>query len=77
MDAVIDMTQAPSTTRLKAVRQAIGISQSELSRRTGIDQSLISRAERGRIDTWPRLRASVARALEVPEHILFPDETPR
>ena len=63
------MTQARAVTRLRAMREAIGISQSELSRRTGIDQSLISRAERGRIDTWPRLRTSVARALEIPEHL--------
>lgn len=63
-------------TRLRAVRLALGVSQSELSRRTGIDQSLVSRAERGLIETWPRLRRAAAEALGVDESALFGDPKP-
>ena len=63
--------QAREPTRLRAVRRALGVSQSDLSRRVGIHQSLISRVERCLIPTWPRLRRAAAEALAVTEDVLF------
>jgi transcriptional regulator with XRE-family HTH domain len=57
--------------RLRAVREALGVSQAELSRRSGISQPILSRAERGEIRTWPKLRRDMAIALRVPEDLLF------
>jgi transcriptional regulator with XRE-family HTH domain len=65
-------------TRLRAIREALGISQADLSRRSGISQPLLSRAERGEIRTWPKFRRDTANALRVPEDLLFgdpPDES--
>ena len=63
----------PPTTRLRAMREALDVSQAELARRMGLDQSLVSRAERGLIATWPRFRRDAAAALGIPEDILFGD----
>jgi len=63
------VAQAPN--RLRAVREALGVSQAELARRVGVDASLVSRAERGEIATWPRLRRASAEALGVAEELLF------
>jgi transcriptional regulator with XRE-family HTH domain len=62
-------------TRLRAIRLALGVSQAGLSRRSGISQPLLSRAERGEIRTWPKLRRDVATALLVPEDLLFDEPT--
>ncbi len=61
-------------TRLRRVRLALGLSQAEVARRMGLDQSLLSRAERGRISTWPRFRQQAAVALGVDERLLFEDD---
>ena len=68
-------TQA-ATTRLREVRRAVGVSQAELSRRTGLDASIISRVERAEIRPWPKLRREVSAALGVPEALLFGDRQP-
>jgi transcriptional regulator with XRE-family HTH domain len=60
--------------RLRAVREAFGISQAELARRMRLDQSLVSRAERGLIATWPRFRRTASEALGVDETRLFGDQ---
>lgn len=39
-----------------------------------LDRSLVSRAERGLIETWPRFRRDAANALGIDESVLFPDE---
>jgi transcriptional regulator with XRE-family HTH domain len=65
------MTQPRNPVRLRAMREALGISQSELARRMGLDQSLVSRAERGLIATWPKFRRQAATALGLPEAALF------
>jgi transcriptional regulator with XRE-family HTH domain len=66
-------TDKRATTRLRAMRSAMGLSVRELARRMNIDASLVSRAERGLIPTWPRFRRDAAIALGLPEPILFPD----
>jgi transcriptional regulator with XRE-family HTH domain len=62
-----------ATTPLRLIREALGVSQAELARRMGLDRSLVSRAERGRIATWPRFRREAADALGIDEHLLFPE----
>ena len=66
------MTQGTrSPIRLKAMREALGVSQVELARRMGLNQSLVSRAERGLIETWPRFRRASSEALGLPEAVLY------
>lgn len=60
-----------STPRLRLIREARGLSQRELARRMGIDHSLVSRAERGLIATWPAFRKRAAAELAVDESLLF------
>jgi transcriptional regulator with XRE-family HTH domain len=60
--------------RVRVIRQALGISQAELARRVGVNASLLSRAERGEIRPWPRLRRATADALGISEMVLFGDE---
>jgi Predicted transcriptional regulator with C-terminal CBS domains len=60
--------------RVRLIRQALGISQAELARRVGVNASLLSRAERGEIRPWPRLRRATADALGVSETVLFGGE---
>jgi len=68
------MTVTIAMTRLRLMRVALGVSQAELARRMGIDRSLISRAERGQIATWPRFRRDAAVALGIAETVLFPED---
>ena len=63
-------------TRLRLIREALGLTQAEVARRTGIDQSLISRAERGLIETWPKFRRETSEALGIPESVLFGEPDP-
>ena len=63
----------PRSNRLRATREFSGVSQATLARRMGIDESLVSRAERGLIETWPKFRRDAAAALGVPEAQLFAD----
>lgn len=59
---------------IREVRRQAGVSQAELARRVGLDQSGVSRLERGkRPVTLPTLRA-VARALGVPVTALLDDD---
>jgi len=60
--------------RVRLIRQALGMSQAELARRVGISASLLSRAERGEIRPWPRLRRAAAAAVGVSEVLLFGDD---
>ena len=68
------MTVSLPPNRVRLIRQALGISQAELARRVGVNASLFSRAERGEIRPWPRLRRATADALGVSEMVLFGDE---
>ncbi len=70
-DGDVTVTKQAAPTRLRLIREAVGISQAELSRRMGLDPSLVSRAERGLVETWPRFRREAARALDVSEAVLF------
>ncbi len=65
------LTATPPGNHLRPIREAMGLSVRELARRMNIDPSLVSRAERGQIPTWPKFRATAAAVLEIPEHVLF------
>ena len=60
-------------TRLRVMRRALGITQAELSRRVGVDQSAVCRIERGDSPPWPKFRRAAAVALGIPEAVLFGD----
>ncbi len=62
-----------TTTRLRQMREVLGISQAELARRMGLHRSLVSRAERGLIATWPRFRRDASAALGIDARLLFPE----
>ena len=51
--------------RVRQLRKAAGLSQAELSRRTGIHPASICQLERGHIRCWPGHLARIARALNV------------
>lgn len=65
------MTVKDTPNRIRALRLALGITQVDLARRVGVSASLLSRAERGEIRPWPRLRRASAEALGVSEAVLF------
>ncbi|MBM3309105.1 MAG: CBS domain-containing protein [Candidatus Altiarchaeales archaeon] len=54
----------PELSEIKALRKKAGLSQSELSRRSGVSQSLIARIESGSIDPGYSKAASLFRALD-------------
>jgi len=57
---------------LRQARTLAGISQDELAQTTGIDQGRISRLENGFGKASEKERQALARALELPEELLFP-----
>lgn len=59
---------------VKKFREKIGLSQTELARRTGIANSNLSAIERGHRDAWPLARQRIAEVLGVDEVYLFPEK---
>ena len=60
--------------RVRAVREALGISLRELARQVGVGPPILSRAERGLAPFYPALRRRVSAALRIDETRLFPAE---
>jgi transcriptional regulator with XRE-family HTH domain len=60
---------------LREARERLGISQTQLSMRTGIHTSTISRLEAGKVYAYPGWRGRLARALETTTDALFGPET--
>jgi len=61
--------------RLREIRVKAGMSQSQVAERAGISQGEISRFERlGISPRSPLHRSRIAKALEVPVNVLFPDD---
>ena len=72
------MRPAPSiTVRLAEVRRAQGFSQAELGRRSGVNQSVISRLEAGQSGVDLRVLARLAEALGVNAAALIDHRPPR
>jgi transcriptional regulator with XRE-family HTH domain len=58
-------------TRILMIRNQNGLSQQELSKRTGLAASYLSRVENRRLEPGPRTLRRIAAALEVPVSELF------
>lgn len=61
-------------TRLREIRVAAGLAQSDFARLAGMYCSTVSRLEMAREKAGPSLRARVAEALSKPEAELFDDD---
>ena len=63
--------------KLRRRRVAAGLNQTDLAQATGIQQSHLSKLERGRSNTTARSLAVIARALDCEIKDLMPDEPKR
>ena len=61
-------------TRILMVRNQNGLTQQELSKRTGLAASYLSRVENRRLEPGPRTLRKIAAALEVPVSELFQEQ---
>ncbi len=57
--------------RLREVRQARGLTATELGRRVHVDPAIIRNVEAGRIYAYPKLRRRTAQVLRVSQRELF------
>jgi transcriptional regulator with XRE-family HTH domain len=60
--------------RMRAARKAKGMTQSEVSQKTGLDQAYISRLENGTAEGSPAQILNIARAIGVPIAKLYDDQ---
>ena len=60
--------------RVKEVREARGLTQIELARRTHIHPSNLSAVECGRLLVWPKAKRALARVLKTTMAELFPEK---
>lgn len=60
--------------RMRAARKSRGMTQSEVSQKTGLDQAYISRLENGTAEGSPAQIMSIARAIGVPIAKLYDDQ---
>ena len=60
--------------RLKEYREKAGLSQTELGWKARMAGQNISAIERGTLAPWPRAKKALAKALNVSETELFPEE---
>ena len=60
--------------RLKEYREMAGLSQTELAWRARMAGQNISAIERGTLAPWPRAKRALAKALNVSETELFPED---
>lgn len=60
--------------RIRAARKAKGMTQSEISQKTGIDQATVSRLENGTQEGSPGQLLSIARIINIPIAQLYDDQ---
>ena len=60
--------------RLKEYRERAGLSQTELGWRAKMAAQNISAIERGTLAPWPKAKKALAKALNISESELFPEE---
>ena len=60
--------------RIRAARKAKGMTQSEISQKTGLDQAYISRLEKGTAEGTPGQILNIARAIGVPIAQLYDEQ---
>jgi XRE family transcriptional regulator, regulator of sulfur utilization len=58
-------------TAIKSVRNQVGLSQEQLSERTGLSQTSISQIENGVKQPSKKSIRAICRALEIPEAVLY------
>jgi len=58
---------------LREIRKQKGLSQLELSRKTGVPGNVISNLENYKVYPYPNWKRKLAEALETPEDELFPN----
>ena len=61
------------TNKLKELRESRGMSQFDLSLKSRISPSEISRLENGKIYPYPGWRRKLSNALNVPQNEIFPE----
>jgi putative transcriptional regulator len=61
-----------TTNNLKEIRIQKGISQQQLSFETRISPGVLSHIENGKIFAYPGWRKRIAKALKMPEEVIFP-----
>ena len=61
--------------RIRERRKELGLSQTKLACLIGMAESTLSNLELGKWKPWPKARRDLAKALEVSEKELFPDES--
>jgi transcriptional regulator with XRE-family HTH domain len=61
--------------RLKEYREKAGLSQTELAWKSKMASQNISAIERGTLAPWPRAKRALAKALNIPETELFPEDS--
>lgn len=71
--SVLQTGEVVNVSPLRQARERLGLSQTQVSCKTGIHPSTISRLEAGKLYPYPGWRARLARALQVPQGELFPD----
>ena len=62
------------STNMRMARLLVGYTQDALAARIGVDPAIIGRIERGIIRGTQEQRRRLARILEVPESLLFPED---
>ena len=60
--------------QVRQTREQLGLSQTELARRTRIAAPNLSAIEHGQRAAWPKAKRRLARALKCRESDLFPEE---
>jgi transcriptional regulator with XRE-family HTH domain len=60
------------TNRIRAARELLGVSQTELAEAIGVSQPMISYYESGEKHPGPRVRAAICEALGIGHERLFP-----
>jgi transcriptional regulator with XRE-family HTH domain len=58
--------------RHEEIRRSCGLTQAELAERTGYARGYVARVEVGDANPSARYRKAIARALRVPEELIFP-----
>ena len=62
---------AKNMNRIRELREKVGLSQTGLACLVGLAASNLSNSETGKWPPWPKVRATLAKALEVTEEELF------
>jgi transcriptional regulator with XRE-family HTH domain len=71
---IVPPRRAAFAERIKALREAAGLTQTELAKRAGIDRSYYAEVEAGQHSVSIDRVFAIADALDVPAHLLFTED---